>query len=305
MNEALESFKLSVEILNHRGKYPPIDDYFKVADQILEYITTKQNPKKEIEISRQSLLNKITSSIPETIQISDFYTSATDPIFFCEQTSITHSTKGMIKLKLYEYQKDILRSYSQNQMCLLNSARQMGKTMLGARYVLWKSLFTSDHNTLVLGNKFNQTLELIEQIKFAYESLPPHLKAGVKSYRKDYIEFDNGSRIIGRAVSNYAGRGLSLNLLLIDEMAFIPHSLADDFWMSIVPTFAGSGSFIGYSTPNDSKGLFHRLWHEPSNGMVKITTPYNLHPEYSAEHIEKMKSNLGDVRFNREFLCQF
>ena len=89
----------------------------------------------------------------------------------------------------------------------------------------------------------------MQKIRYAYELMPDHIRAGVTSYNKGSIEFENGSRIVAQATTENTGRGMSITLLYCDEFAFVRPTIAKEFWTSISPTLATGGKAIITSTP--------------------------------------------------------
>jgi len=86
-------------------------------------------------------------------------------------------------------------------------------TTTAAGYLLWFAMFKPDSTILVAAHKYAGAQEIMQRIRYAYESTPNHIRAGVTSYNKGSIEFENGSRIISTATTENTGRGLSITLL--------------------------------------------------------------------------------------------
>lgn len=182
----------------------------------------------------------------------------------------------------------------------------MGKTSVMGSYLLWYAMYHPDKSIVVIANRFAQALEILDRIKFAYENLPNHLRAGVTIYNKGAIEFDNGSRIIVRACSADASRGLSIDLLYIDELAFVGHKVAQDFWTAVQPTLSLGGKCIVSSTPNVKDGVFYHLWaNSPMNGFEKLLITWDKHPERDQAWKDHMIKAMSQEKFDREFSCMF
>ena len=147
---------------------------------------------------------------------------ANDEIFFLEQTKIQHPVKGAIPLVLYPFQKKIIETYNQNNNVILLCSRQMAKTLTTSYHLLYEAMFKSDQTIVIIANKLSNAIEIMKRIRFCYEELPDYIRPGVITYNKGHIEFDNGSRIIVRAANSHAIRGLSVNYVYLDELAFVP-----------------------------------------------------------------------------------
>ena len=125
----------------------------------------------------------------------------------------------------------------------------MGKTTTAAGYLLWYAMFVPDSTILIAAHKYSGAQEIMQKIRYAYELMPDHIRAGVTSYNKGSIEFENGSRIVAQATTENTGRGMSITLLYCDEFAFVRPTIAKEFWTSIHPTLATGGKAIITSTP--------------------------------------------------------
>lgn len=137
-----------------------------------------------------------------------------DPLYFMRNfMKIQHPLRGALPFDPYPFQLKLIESFHTNRFAIALTARQMGKTTVAAGYLLWKAMFTADTTILVTANKLVQALEIMDRIRFAYENLPNHIRAGITEYNKGTIAFDNGSKIVARATSTDAGRGLSITLL--------------------------------------------------------------------------------------------
>ena len=63
---------------------------------------------------------------------------------------------------------------------------------------------------------------------------------GILYLNETYIEFDNGTRIEVSATSESAFRGRSINVLIMDEFAFVPPGQAEEFWAANYPALSAS-----------------------------------------------------------------
>jgi hypothetical protein len=196
--------------------------------------------------------------------------------------------------------------------------RQLGKTTTAAGYLLWYAMFVPDSTILVAAHKYTGSQEIMQRIRYAYESVPDHIRAGATSYNKGSIDFDNGSRIISATTTENTGRGLSISLLYCDEFAFVRNTIAKEFWTSISPTLATGGKAIITSTPNSDEDQFWEIWLEANkcfdefgnitpigrNGFKAFTALWNEHPDRDEQWAKEERARVGDERFDREHNCR-
>ena len=199
-------------------------------------------------------------------QVSEIRRCIIDPKYFLlEHCNIQHPTRGRMKFDLYEYQKRLVDVYHQNRYSIAMLPRQTGKSTCAAGYLLWYAMFNPDSTILIAAHKYSGAQEIMQRIRFMYETLPNYIRAGVTSYNKGSLEFDNGSRIIAQATTENTGRGLSLTLVYLDEFAFVPPRIAEEFWTALSPTLSTGGKCLITSTPNQDDDQFARIWREACN----------------------------------------
>jgi hypothetical protein len=242
------------------------------------------------------------------------------PHFFLEHFFyIQHPVKGKLLYKPFEYQQRLINSYHNHRFNVNLLPRQTGKTTTAAGYLLWYAMFVPDSTILIAAHKYTGAQEIMARIRYAYELCPDHIRCGVKSYNKQSIDFDNGSRIIAQTTTETTGRGLSLSLLYADEFAFVPPSVATEFWTSISPTLATGGKAIITSTPNSDEDQFALIWKGANktedefgnttelgvNGFRAFRAYWTEQPGRDQKWADEMKAQLGDDRFNREIGCEF
>jgi len=254
----------------------------------------------------------------------EFKRCAKDPVYFAKNyVKIQHPKTGAIAFKLFDYQEEMMRAFQENRYNIILSARQTGKSITSAIYLLWFAIFHFDKNILIASNKNKGAMEMIRRIRYAYENLPMWLKPGVMEdgWNKHSIAFDNDSKIDSTATSEDSGRGESLSLLYLDEFAFVKPGIQDEFWTSILPTLSTGGGCIMSSTPNGDADLFATLWRAAlvSNGMEfededgnteNLTfTPMHIKWDATPGRGEKFKRQqialIGDHKWKQEYLCEF
>ncbi len=254
--------------------------------------------------------------------IQDLVRCIEDPMFFLRNfMKIQHPLKGALPFEPYPFQERIISAFHKNRFTIALTARQLGKTTCAAGFLLWKAMFTPDTTILVTANKFVQALEIMDRIRFAYENCPDHIRAGITEYNKGTIAFDNGSKIVSRATSNDAGRGLSITLLYLDEFAFVHPNKAQEFWTSIQPVLSTGGACIITSTPKSDEDQFAMIWKGAidntdeygnprpggvgKNNFFAVKVPWSEHPERDEAWAKPYREQLGEARFRQEFECEF
>jgi hypothetical protein len=191
---------------------------------------------------------------------------------------IINVDSGRQQIKLHDFQKRILKSLMENRFNILLASRQIGKTTLMTIYALWIALFHEDQRILIVANKEQTAKMLLKRIKTAFEMMPNFLKAGAVEYGQTNITLSNGSSIGISTTSSDAGRGESVNCLILDELAFLDAGLLENFWRSVYPIISSSkkSKILAASTPNGIGNLFHQLW----EGANKAGDEWNgWHPE--------------------------
>ena len=243
------------------------------------------------------------------------------PLYFMEQYSmIQHPTKGSMKFHMYEYQRNLVKTYHDNRFAIAMLPRQTGKTTCAAAYLIWYAMFVPDSQILIAAHKFTGAQDIMNRVRFVYENLPDFLRAGAYSYNRNTLEFDNGSRIKATTTTENTGRGMSLSVIYCDEFAFVqPPSKASEFWTSLAPTLSTGGKCIITSTPNSDEDQFALIWKEANkrldeygneqpvgkNGFAAFRASWHEHPERTDKWAKEERARIGEERFRREHDCEF
>lgn len=242
---------------------------------------------------------------------------ALDPVHFAKNyVKVQHPTKGAIPLDLYDYQIRAIEGFRTNRWCLFKCGRQMGKTTVIAIYLLWFACFHEDKNILVASKDNSGAIDIMDRIRYAYEELPDWLKPGVKYYNKHSIEFDNKSTIRSVSTTENTGRGKSISLLMLDELAFVRMNIQAAMWSALAPTLSTGGSCIISSTPNGDSELFATLWREAVSGknsdvgeqhddFFPIEVEWDEHPDRDENYRKSMIRKIGEEKWKQEYECQF
>ena len=256
-------------------------------------------------------------------QIDEFRQCAdpvTGPIYFMDNFFyIQHPTRGRMLYHPFDYQRRLIDTYHQYRFSISMMPRQTGKSTSAAGYLLWYAMFVPDSTILVAAHKYTGSQEIMQRIRYAYESVPDHIRAGAVDYNKGSLTFDNGSRIVSATTTENTGRGMSISLLYADEFAFVRPTIATEFWTSISPTLATGGKAIITSTPNSDEDQFALLWKGANrcedeygnptdvgmNGFRAYRSFWNEHPDRDEVWAQQQRAALGTDRFRREMDCEF
>jgi hypothetical protein len=241
-------------------------------------------------------------------------------LYFAENFAhIQHPVKGKLLFEPYEYQLRLMDSYHTHRFNINMMPRQTGKTTCAAIYLAWFAMFNPDQTILIAAHKYTGAQEIMQRIRYVYELCPDHIRAGVTSYNKGSIEFENGSRIVSQTTTGTTGRGMAISLLYCDEFAFVQPNIADEFWTSISPTLATGGRAIITSTPNSDEDTFAQIWKQAeqkwdeygneqdtgTNGFHSFLASWDEHPDRDDDWAAAEMGRIGEERFRREYGCEF
>jgi hypothetical protein len=232
---------------------------------------------------------------------------------------IQHPTKGSMVYHPWPYQRKLIDTYHNYRFSINLMPRQSGKSTSAAGYLLWYAMFVPDSTILIAAHKYTGAQEIMQRIRYAYENCPDHIKAGVTTYNKGSLDFENGSRIVSATTTENTGRGMSITLLYLDEFAFVRPSIAKEFWTAITPTLSTGGKAIITSTPNSDEDQFALIWKGANktedefgnttdvgiNGFKAYRAHWTEQPGRDEKWAEEIKAQLGEDRFNREIGCEF
>lgn len=217
---------------------------------------------------------------------------------------------GEVFFKPFKFQRKALRIFQKNRRVLVRLFRQAGKSTIVAGYVAWYVLFNDDpKHVCILANKLAISTEIFSRVKMMVELCPKWIQRGIKVWNETSFKFENDTKCFCAATSPDAVRGLSLNLLILDEFAFLSPNLADAFMASVFPTISSSetSQLIIVSTP---KGLnhFYKLWIEAErgeNGFATFFAHWSEHPKRNQKWADQQKKLLGELKYRQEVLCEW
>jgi phage terminase large subunit-like protein len=243
-------------------------------------------------------------------QLREYVKCSEDPVYFIKNyIKIVNIDKGLVPFELWPFQEDMIRTAMDNRFVIAKMPRQVGKTTTVAALLLWYVLFNSTFKIAILANKEKQSREILSRIQLAFEHLPKWLQQGVVEWNKGNIELENGSKILSSSTSSTAIRGDSFNLIYLDEFAFVPSNLQDEFFASVYPTISSgeSSRILITSTPN-GMNMFYKIWTDSEQGRnryKRVSVHWSDVPGRTAAWREETISNTSERQFSQEFECEF
>jgi len=232
---------------------------------------------------------------------------AVDPIHFMKKyCMIQHPVRGKIPFQLFPFQEKTLTQFNGNRFNVVLKSRQTGISTLCAGFALWKMIFNSDFNVLVIATKQDVAKNLVTKVRVMHELLPSWLKGGSMEDNKLSLRLQNGSQVKAIASSPDAGRSEALSLLIFDEAAFIDD--IDEIWVAAQSTLSTGGSCIALSTPNGVGNWFHQTWlgaEESTNPFNTIRLHWSVHPERDQNWRDEQEKLLGAKKAAQECDCDF
>ena len=228
-----------------------------------------------------------------------------DPAYFARTyVKVINLDRGLVPFDLYPYQEKMFDHFNNSRFSIVLACRQSGKSISSVVYLLWYAIFKPEQTIAVLANKGSTAQEMISRITLALENLPFFLQPGCKTLNKKSIEFSNNSRIVSSATSGSSIRGMSVNLLFLDEFAFVDNDAR--FYTSTYPvvTSGKTTRVIITSTANGLGNVFHKIW----EGAVQGTNDYKPFrvdwwdvPGRDDAWKAQTVANTSELQFDQEF----
>ena len=243
-------------------------------------------------------------------QILEYQKCMENPIYFIRSyIKIVSLDEGLVPFLLYDFQEDIVDTIHDNRFTICKMPRQSGKSTTMVSYILHYVLFNPNMNVAILANKASTARDILGRLQLAYENLPKWLQQGVVSWNKGSVDLENGSRVVASSTSSSAVRGGSYNMIFLDEFAFVPTNVAEDFFSSVYPTISSGKStkVIIVSTPN-GMNLFYKLWVDAENKRNSyniIDVHWSQVPGRDEKWRTETIANTSEEQFRREFDCEF
>jgi len=243
-------------------------------------------------------------------QILEFVRCKEDPVYFARKyIKIVSLDSGLVPFQMYDFQEKLVRNFHESRFNICKMPRQTGKSTTVVSYLLHYAVFNDNVNIAILANKASTARDLLGRLQLAYENLPKWMQQGIIAWNKGSLELENGSKISANSTSSSAVRGGSYNVIFLDEFAFIPNHIADDFFASVYPTISSGQStkVIIVSTPR-GMNHFYRMWHDAERGKNEYV-PTEVHwsevPGRDDAWKEQTIANTSEQQFKVEFECEF
>ena len=243
-------------------------------------------------------------------QIKEYLKCKVDPVYFAmTYIKIISLDEGIVPFNMWDFQQELIESFHENRFNIAKLPRQTGKSTTCVSYLLHYILFNDNVNVGILANKLSTARDLLGRLQLAYEQLPMWLQQGIVVYNKGSMELENGSKILAASTSASAVRGMSFNIIFLDEFAFIPNHIAEQFFSSVYPTITSGTStkVIIISTPN-GMNHFYKLWVDAQkgrNGYAWNEVHWSKVPGRDAKWKETTIANTSERQFTQEFECEF
>lgn len=238
-------------------------------------------------------------------QIIEYQKCMEDPVYFClKYCKVINLDRGLVPFELYPYQKEMFNHFNNNRFCIVLACRQSGKSISSVGYLLWFAIFHSEKNVAILANKGATAREMLARVTLMLENIPFFLQPGTKALNKGSIEFSNNSKIIAAATSGSSIRGLSINLLFLDEFAFVENDAT--FYTSTYPVISSGKDtkVIITSTANGIGNVFHKIWEGAVQGTNNFK-PFRVDwwdvPGRDEKWKEETIANTSQLQFDQEF----
>lgn len=238
-------------------------------------------------------------------EINEYARCLRDPVYFAENyIKVISLDDGLVPFNLYPYQRDMFHHFNDNRFSIVLACRQSGKSISSVVYLLWYAIFKPEKTIAILANKGATAKEMLGRVTLALENLPFFLQPGCKSLNKTSIEFSNNSRVIASSTSSSSIRGMSVNLLFLDEFAFVNND--SEFYTSTYPviTSGKDTKIIITSTANGIGNVFHKLWEgavQKTNNFKSFRIDWWDVPGRDEKWKEETIANTSEIQFKQEY----
>ena len=243
-------------------------------------------------------------------QVKEFIRCQNDPVYFARKyVKIVSLDEGLVPFQPYDFQEKLINNFHEHRFNICKMPRQTGKSTTVVSYLLHYAVFNDSVNIGILANKAATARELLGRLQTAYENLPKWMQQGIIAWNKGSLELENGSKILAASTSASAVRGMSFNILFLDEFAFVPNHIADSFFASVYPTITSGKStkVIIVSTPH-GMNHFYRMWHDAEkskNEYIPTDVHWSEVPGRDDTWKEQTIANTSEQQFKIEFECEF
>lgn len=248
-------------------------------------------------------------------RIDEIIKCSVDPLYFFEKyvyiKHVDHEKKILFKPR--GYQRRMLKSIIENRNTISRWPRQSGKTTVLAAVALHNMLFSSNYSILIAAHKGDKARDIIGAIQDMYMELPDWLQQGIVEWNKGSFRLENGSRVRASTTSSSSARGDTYNCVMLDEFAFVPTHVAEEFVKSVIPTVSsGKDTKIVITSTPKGLNLFYKIWMDaienkvdPPDNYVPIAVEWNEVPGRDEAYRDKIIKQFGQEFWDQEFACAF
>jgi len=243
-------------------------------------------------------------------QVDEVMKCLNSPKYFIENyLKIVTIDKGLVPFEMYDFQREMVDTFHDNRFTICKLPRQSGKSTIIVSYLLHYVLFNDNVNVAILANKSSTARDLLGRLQLAYEYLPKWMQQGVLNWNKGSLELENGSRIVAASTSSSAVRGSTFNVIFLDEFAYVPNNIAEEFFSSVYPTISSgkSSKVMIVSTPH-GMNMFYKMWMDAVNKkstFVPIEVHWSEVPGRDEAWKKQTIQNTSESQFQTEFECEF
>jgi hypothetical protein len=243
-------------------------------------------------------------------QVAEYAKCMKDPLYFIQTyMRIVSLDEGLVPFDMYNFQKEMVDTFHNNRFTICKLPRQSGKSTTIVAYLLHYVLFNENVNVAILANKSSTARDILSRLQLGYEHLPKWLQQGVISWNKGSLEIENGSSILAASTSGSAIRGGSFNIIFLDEFAYVPSNVAEDFFSSVYPTISSGKTtkVMIVSTPH-GMNMFYKLWMDAQNkrnDYIPLEVHWSEVPGRDEKWKEETIRNTSEQQFKTEFECEF
>lgn len=242
-------------------------------------------------------------------ELSEYIRCRDDVAYFCENyVKVISLDHGLVPFKLRGYQVKMVKHFNDNKFNIVLACRQSGKSITSVAWLLHYVIFNPEKKIGMLANKGATAREMLARLTLMLENLPFFLQPGCKVLNKGSIKFSNNSEVLAAATSSSSIRGLSLNVVFLDEFAFV--NKANEFYTSTYPviTSGQDTKVIITSTPNGVGNMFYKLWQgaiQNANSFKPFTIKWWDVPGRDEAWKKQTIENTSELQFRQEFEVDF
>ena len=218
------------------------------------------------------------------IQIKEIQKCSEDIDYF-KANYVQFKTKSGIGFPDHrKYQDDFIHALNdEHDQYIVVFPRQAGKSATTAVWLTWLFLFKADISIGICANRGSTASDFLANVKNIFTLLPIWMQQGIKTWNVRRIEGENGTKILTDATSGDSFRGSSMNVIVVDECAYVRSSKWEAFSDGILPSQSALAwkKTIFISTPN---GMNHFYDYYKNSKKRKVLE------DLSKEEVEKVKT---------------